>query len=453
MLKMDHDLVAEQAYTLRDLSIELAGKRASIQTVLRSVGRQSSATANLATPVEAIEDRARDLIERVTAVELFSLERLRITWEFPHTTARVEEATTQISDALNDDFWDDVTVGDLNKIREVFDGLLPTEIDRVIDGLTDDQLEKFFGEWSDDSWLDDGWDRSAQWEFLHIIGSQASLDTWRRLGQFTELIDPDPTTAMSDSARDDPTSVERFESYFYKRVEGDLFATGSGDSHALDLTDLDQGGIGDCYLITAQMALAHAFPDDLQALLHENPNGTFTVTFADGTKVVVSPDFVINPEHNRLAFARSPVDADTQGNELWPLVIEKAYAQYHGGWGDIVGGWPAEAIDELIGADIEHPDPDDITFDQLSDWQADGKLITVGSLFLDTDERDEWPDLYKDKDLAPGHAYLVTEIDDTNEMITLSNPWNPDETLIVLPFDDFTVSVSKVEISTLTLDQ
>lgn len=44
-----------------------------------------------------------------------------------------------------------------------------------------------------------------------------------------------------------------------------------------------------------------------------------------------------------------PLFSRGQGNELWVLILEKAYAKLHGGYKNIVGGNPHEAMMDLTG--------------------------------------------------------------------------------------------------------
>lgn len=118
-------------------------------------------------------------------------------------------------------------------------------------------------------------------------------------------------------------------------------------------TDARQGVIGDCYLLSAFSALARAAPERLQALLRANGDGTFRARFfrrLDGggfapEEVVVDARIPLRASDGVPLYARS-----ARPGELWPLIAEKAYAAWKGGY-DVAGegGMVERTLEELTG--------------------------------------------------------------------------------------------------------
>jgi hypothetical protein len=145
----------------------------------------------------------------------------------------------------------------------------------------------------------------------------------------------------------------------FERVGGDLFLDG------ITADDPQQGVIGDCYLIASMAALAQRAPERIRDLIRDNGDGTVTVRFSDVSKegttpreVTVDLEMLVRREADgsiRQVYASSQ-DRDVHGNpELWPAIIEKAYAQLRGSFQEIgaTGGFAFDALNALTGIPSE----------------------------------------------------------------------------------------------------
>jgi hypothetical protein len=152
--------------------------------------------------------------------------------------------------------------------------------------------------------------------------------------------------------------------------EGVPFVQGEGDPTEIHESDPRQGQLGDCYLISGLIALAHTAPgrERLRAMIVTRPDGRFEVTLRGEGQFLIERD-----ERNeervdpRLHYdarvvldRRLPVDAggalafageaDTRLvdgvllRELWPNLIERAYAQSAGSYEGIRSGWPGDVF-------------------------------------------------------------------------------------------------------------
>ena len=142
----------------------------------------------------------------------------------------------------------------------------------------------------------------------------------------------------------------------YARAEGSLFVDGASSR------DVDQGNVGDCYLMAGLGAVALQDPARIRNMFTDNGDGTFTVRFfRDGRAEYVTVDRYLPVDANgRLVFANDGQLASSPTNELWGALAEKAYAQLaESGWSrgaakpnayaSISVGWEADVVIQLTG--------------------------------------------------------------------------------------------------------
>jgi hypothetical protein len=115
-----------------------------------------------------------------------------------------------------------------------------------------------------------------------------------------------------------------------------------------------QNGLGDCYLLAALSSLARDHAEPLQRdLIRANRDGTFTVRLFERTsssgsvrpvEITVDGSLPIRSGSGERAYARSRNPA-----ELWPSLVEKAYAKWKGGYAALVQGQPGSTLEALTG--------------------------------------------------------------------------------------------------------
>jgi hypothetical protein len=246
-----------------------------------------------------------------------------------------------------------------------------------------------------------------------------------------------------------------------------LFEKQPGDADAVDSQDVRQDRLGDCYLLAplAAMAGTPAGRAALRNAIVENKsaNGdvvSYTVTFHEPRPALLGEtttrDVAVTVD--RLFIERHAV-ARTGGahREIWPLVVEKAYAAYVGGY-DVVDrpGNPAEVMTLLTG----HA-PTSVSLDwpnrlfggyseaRLKTDLASEKLVVVSTrsgIPLPTGQ----PATEPAHGLAPKHAYFVQGIEehDGTSLVRLGNP-SHDSKQILVPFDELTEWFSAVHVGAL----
>ena len=191
--------------------------------------------------------------------------------------------------------------------------------------------------------------------------------------------------------------------------------------------DLQQGNDGDCWFLSSAAAIAERSPDFIPARMHQNPNGTYTVTFyKDGKPVDITVDGRLPTRADgSIAYAK------TTPNSQWVAIYEKAYAQYQGGYGAIDGGGGGRGLHDLTGQPTDSPDPGDHSLQDVAQWIQDGRAVTTGSHkdqgFLWWGGDGEYVDGGK---IVTAHEYSVESVDLNAHppTITLLNPWGVDST-------------------------
>jgi hypothetical protein len=213
-----------------------------------------------------------------------------------------------------------------------------------------------------------------------------------------------------------------------------LYLTEAGDTAAISINDIHQGQIGDCFLVSSLGELAMTHPDLIKNMIHQNANGTETVTlYASKTGSI--------PTSGQTAFKAITVTVDnvfpnysvnngtTQDvvgsqKEIWAQVLEKAVATVRGGYGSIAyGGNPTSVMEELTGQTANAYYPSSLSADLLKTFSASGDLIT-----FDTFARSNLG-----YNLVGSHAYQFEAVVNTagGPAVMLKNPWGFNDPALV----------------------
>ena len=197
----------------------------------------------------------------------------------------------------------------------------------------------------------------------------------------------------------------------------------------IELRDIIQGNIGDCYYLSALSALVR-----YQYLIVEkfrtkqfNEEGYYEmILFIDGEWKVVFVDdyFPFDPYQKKFVGARP------HNNELWAILLEKAWAKVNGGYTNIIGGLFSEAILTLTGFPteiIKHKKLErkiDIynLYRNIEIGYKEGSIMSCGS-------KDE--PIVEKYGLSTGHAYSIVYPQKWKEkkifLMKLRNPWGKNE--------------------------
>src|SRR5262249_35109159 len=130
---------------------------------------------------------------------------------------------------------------------------------------------------------------------------------------------------------------------------------------------------------------------------------------------------------------RTPLYAASTQKEMWPMVIEKAYAKMHFAWDTIDGGWEREALADLTGGKeftlnlyTENKDMGFDTFRKYVDNPLTILGCAVGQHVQEAGGAGRAGESGAVFGLFKGHAYSVLRVVKTSDgagFVQVRNPW------------------------------
>lgn len=213
-----------------------------------------------------------------------------------------------------------------------------------------------------------------------------------------------------------------------------LYLVEAGDRAAIAMSDIHQGQIGDCYLLSSIGDIAATHSDLIRNMIHANANGTETVTLylaANGT--AARPGAVAFKAITETVTNLFPTYAVNNGSsqdmvggvkEIWAQVIEKAVAMAGGGYSSISsGGNPAMAMEELTGHTANAYNPASLTATAIQTFATAGSLMTFDTKGM----------AGLGYNLVGNHAYMFNGVVASagGPAVSLSNPWGYDQPSLV----------------------
>lgn len=201
----------------------------------------------------------------------------------------------------------------------------------------------------------------------------------------------------------------------------DLYANSSNPLASINVDNITQGTIGDCFFISAVAGVAARDPQAIKDMIKDNNDGTYTVKFPGAPK----PITVKAPSDGEIGmYATSGKDG------MWLTLLEKAYAQLRNASSSKSDN-PHNAID---GGDFQDAsiklltghkvNTDSLTLNSRDTTRKrlmsalnpeDGiKRVVTASTFADGDS---------DKNLASNHVYTILSYDPKTDTVKVRNPW------------------------------
>ena len=203
----------------------------------------------------------------------------------------------------------------------------------------------------------------------------------------------------------------------YETPEGSLYAKDDkGKNLPPSLADISQGGLNDCYLLSVLGGLVNAGPANITNMLTDHGSNTYTVAFRGMGSQSVTARFQQGAHANV-----------TARKALWPLVIEKAYAQSKGQGPEVYsgGGNAGVLAEDVMGGGTTRFNPGDkteqYTINKAKKAKDDGAVCTALTPSRDAASAEQ-KTLADEASVIFWHWYTVVDVDSRGNRIKLFNP-------------------------------
>lgn len=192
------------------------------------------------------------------------------------------------------------------------------------------------------------------------------------------------------------------------------------------INDINQGDLGDCYLLASLAEVAQCEPDTIKSMITDNGNDTYGVRFY----INANPVYVT--VNRQLPFLADGHAAGNSSPDLWSSLVEKAYVELNSEPGfldhtagnvyDLIdSGW-ADPITQITGRTVQ-------TFD--SAYYSASSWAQLKSIFVNAIQNNQEVDLasYGDAKSAgqqtfvAGHMFSSIGYDSATGEFVVRNPW------------------------------
>ena len=195
--------------------------------------------------------------------------------------------------------------------------------------------------------------------------------------------------------------------------------------------DIIQGGLGDCYFLSAVAALCE-FPELIQKLFlfkEKSDEHCYGCYFRiNGIwKLVLVDDYF--PCYG--SWGKNFAFSSTNGNELWVILLEKAWAKLNGNYAKAIGGEPHEIFQVITNAYSRKIRVNNISKKDL--WEVFKEAMDNHFIMTAGTSGDVYNLNLEELGLAPGHAYTLLEVKEVitlngkEKLMHLRNPWGNGE--------------------------
>ncbi|CAI2384940.1 unnamed protein product [Moneuplotes crassus] len=251
-----------------------------------------------------------------------------------------------------------------------------------------------------------------------------------------DLFPPKASSIFSkrQSKFDDEKKSQFEERIEWKRLH-DLYPESDMDLiKDISVKDVKQGQLGDCYFISTLRGLVGSHPNEIKKIFVNkriNKSGIYVLRFLiNGHPEFVTVDDYVpySNYHKTLAFAMKVT------KNIWPILIEKAWAKINGSYEDIESGNSGDALISLVPFPIERYNEKELedkenTPEKIHKACNYNYIVTASSRPCEGDQDRKLKVEEPLSGIVSNHCYIISGSykirvgTQTEHILKLSNPW------------------------------
>ena len=220
------------------------------------------------------------------------------------------------------------------------------------------------------------------------------------------------------------TKRERLQNLVWKRAT-EIFPNALLFDTSIEITDVNQGSVGDCYFLSALAAMC-LNPASIYRLFRTKEvsrQGYYEVyLFLQGEWQIIVVDDYLPVRSNGNLYGASPKKLD-----LWIVILEKAFAKACGCYMNLTAGIAEDAFEVLLGVKTSYFKLEPtvkVDFEVIKKSLGEGNLIITGTS----------NNTSKEKGLRQSHMYtladafeVVSKAGKRSKILQIRNPWGHGE--------------------------
>ena len=220
-------------------------------------------------------------------------------------------------------------------------------------------------------------------------------------------------------------SLLNFNEIEWKRLS-EIYPDNTLIEDNIDLEDIRQGKIGNCYFLSSLAAMTD-YPNLLAQVFKTKKQNEQCfweiVLYINGKfQIVIIDDFIPVTKGTNEPYFSKP-----NNRELWVVLLEKAWAKINGGYVNIISGWPCNVLNCITGFSTTFIVHDNTTSKIEEIFEAIDTFDKTNRILCSSTKGDEGLEA---TGLVKGHVYIILGSVTLNgqngtkvKLIKMKNPW------------------------------